>query len=362
MKQRIGICTNVGDCENAETKIQMTSMTGTCPICGSELFEVPSFSQNSLLRIVILFIFAITLVSSIWWVWTKIAYNEVTFVVPKDLNTAEIQTSVDIALTEKVNRLAQNRYVKKVIDLYYGQWKDQLTLYDAKFLKFEVTKNNYGQLYEMVSQAAFALDVKVPHIYLINDSIPNAYVTGITEPILVIHSELIRLMEPEELLFVIGRELGHIKFKHTLVADIVAMSYYALEQLIPTDTLRGIVTKGALLTFFKWSRESEISADRLGMILVGSEKIATQTLIKLMTGLPVNQIIVKNFMDLHQKENEAFDLRKIPVLLKEVNATHPFIGSRVEALYQYKNSPEYTELFSSGDNRRVKINLSKFDK
>jgi len=163
-------------------------------------------------------------------------------------------------------------------------------------------------------------------------------------------------------LFVIGRELGHIKFKHTLVADIVAMSYYALEQLIPTDTLRGIVTKGALLTFFKWSRESEISADRLGMILVGSEKIATQTLIKLMTGLPVNQIIVKNFMDLHQKENEAFDLRKIPVLLKEVNATHPFIGSRVEALYQYKNSPEYTELFSSGDNRRVKINLSKFDK
>jgi Zn-dependent protease with chaperone function len=355
MKQRVSICINHGNCENADTSKKF-GMTETCPLCGGDLYEISLPFSILNLKIVIPFVFAIAVISVWWWLDDK-----VTFVVPKNLNTAQIQTPGDIVLTSKVNELAETPYVKKVINLYYEQWKDQLIYYDATFQKFKVTPNDYGQLHEIVSQAALALEVKVPHIYLINDSTPDAYVMGVTKPILVIHSELIRLMEPEELLFVIGHELGHLKFKHILVSELVAMLYYALE-FIPTDTLRTLVTGGALLTFLKWSRESEISADRLGMILVGSEEIAARALIKLMTGLPVNQSKVKSFMDLHQEEDEAFDLRKIPVLLKEATATHPFIGSRVKALYQYKNSPEYPQLFLAGDNHRVKINLSQFDK
>ncbi len=91
-------------------------------------------------------------------------------------------------------------------------------------------------------------------------------------------------MEPEELLFIISHELGHLKFKHILASEVVNVSYYFLN-FIPTDTLKNIIINLSFLTFLKWSRESEISADRLGMILVGSEEIASKALIKLLSGL-----------------------------------------------------------------------------
>ncbi len=377
MKQGVGRCTRFGYCKNADNqkKISLTETMGICPLCGGELYEISPSSSFSIKWILSFFMLVCLIGILIWQPWvgpsypplSEITHDEIRVVIPKVIHNGDIQTSVDIALTQQINKLADNRYVKQIIDLYYGEWLDRLTINDANARKFKITKVNYVWLHEMVSQAAFALDVKVPDIYLVANDTPNAYVTGVTEPILVIHSKLIELMKPEELLFVIGHELGHIKLRHLLVSDIVATSYYALDQLIPTETLRGIVTKIVLLTFLKWSRESEISADRMGMILVGSEEIASRALIKFMTGLDDkfnhnNLIDIEDFKkQQNQIENNAFDLRQIPILLKEVKSTHPFIGSRIEALSQYKKSPEYAKLFLSGDNNHIKFKLSKFD-
>ncbi|RKZ85076.1 MAG: hypothetical protein DRR19_16875 [Candidatus Parabeggiatoa sp. nov. 1] len=95
------------------------------------------------------------------------------------------------------------------------------------------------------------------------------------------------------------------------------------------------------------------------MILVGSEKIAARALIKLITGLEdkYGQINIEQFRKQRsQIEDEAFDLTQIPVLLEEVKSIHPFIGSRIEAMYQY--SPEYAKLFLTDDNYHIKLKLN----
>jgi Zn-dependent protease with chaperone function len=363
MKQRMGTCTRFGDCKNADIQKKIPIMGGTCPLCGGDL-KISQSPPSPLRRYIIIVFIIATLASGVWFAWTKLAYDEIVIALPNDLNNAEIQTPVDVALTEKVNHLAENRYVKKAIDLYYGAWKDQLTINFANAQKLKVTKHQYSWLYRMVSQAAEALGVELPMVYVVFSDSPNAYVTNVTQPILVIHSGLIEVMTPTELLFVIGHELGHIKFKHILAHEIVGISYNALNKLVPTETLRAIIANGILFTFLEWSRKAEMSADRLGMILVGSEEIASRALIKLISGLddkfgPIN---IEAFIEQKSKaENDAFDLRQIPVLLKEVTSTHPFVGSRVEALYQYQNSPEYTKLFSSGDNHLIKLRLPKFE-
>ncbi|MDM8557501.1 M48 family metallopeptidase [Candidatus Parabeggiatoa sp. HSG14] len=384
MTRRVGNCTNFRNCKNADNKkeIAMTEIMDKCPVCDSPLYEVPSSSNSLLNKKIITFLFVLTIFGGAWFAWNNFWHEETTFsdgeailIVPKKLNNVEIQTPVDVALTKEINQLAENSFLKKtIINWYYGKWADQLTINFANARKVKVSENQYPWLYEMVYKASVALDVKMPHTYVVSDGSPNAYVTGVTEPILVIHSSLIvDLMEPEELLFIIGHELGHIKFKHILANEIVGTSFTAI-QMIPTETLRSFFTKVLLMSFLKWSRDSEISADRMGMILVGSKEIAGRALIKLISGLKTDfgQIDPKAFIEeqgnkIKYEDFNHFDLIKIPwthipVLFKEVTSTHPFIRSRVEALYQYKNSSEYTQLFSLGDNHRVKLKLPpKFD-
>jgi tetratricopeptide (TPR) repeat protein len=61
------------------------------------------------------------------------------------------------------------------------------------------------------------------------------------------------------------------------------------------------------------------------------------------------RVVVKCFWESRKGEPED--------IFEEAKSTHPFIGSRIEAMYLYKSSPEYARIFSSGDNHRIKLRL-----
>jgi Zn-dependent protease with chaperone function len=189
---------------------------------------------------------------------------------------------------------------------------------------------------------------------VVQSPIPNAYVTNVKNPILVIHSELIRLLNREELFFVIGHELGHIKSSHVLAQEIVSTALYALDK-VP------LLNRLAPLSLLLWSKEAEISADRVGLLLVQDEIVCSRALIKLLVGLTENEggkINVKEF--LRQKaevEADAFALRRIPVLLAEATSTHPFVGTRVMKLAEFKNSEQFTKLLRSDKTAKIEIRL-----
>lgn len=91
---------------------------------------------------------------------------------------------------------------------------------------------------------------------------------------ILIHSSLIRDFSPDELRFVFGHELGHVVFGHSRypVRDI-------LEQLQERDPV------GALF-LVKWSRASEVSADRVGLLCCSQMIPAATALFKTASGLP----------------------------------------------------------------------------
>lgn len=139
-------------------------------------------------------------------------------------------------------------------------------------------------LYDMVSQASTALGLDTPHIYVVNNSEPNAYVMNIEKPVFVIHSELIKLLSREEILFVIGNELGHIKCRHMVTRTVSLFLFFALGNVIP-EKFERFFTGFAQLSLFKWFRETEVSADRVGLLFVQDEEIASKALIRLLLGL-----------------------------------------------------------------------------
>ena len=76
----------------------------------------------------------------------------------------------------------------------------------------KVTEKHFSQTYEIFKECAQILDLeKIPKFYITQDPDINAYTTGTEDTFLVISSGLIDLMADEELAFIIGHEMGHIK-------------------------------------------------------------------------------------------------------------------------------------------------------
>jgi Zn-dependent protease with chaperone function len=75
--------------------------------------------------------------------------------------------------------------------------------------------------------------------------VPNAYTTGFTHPVVVVTSGLLEIVDDEELQFILGHELGHVKCGHVLY---MTMAEYLRELLeaIGNMTLgiNGYLSKG----------------------------------------------------------------------------------------------------------------------
>ena len=69
------------------------------------------------------------------------------------------------------------------------------------------------------------LDVPEPELYVTAEAAPNAFTFGHTKPFITLTAGLIDMLSDEELFFVIGHEVGHIKAGHVL---------YGTMALLPT--------------------------------------------------------------------------------------------------------------------------------
>lgn len=77
----------------------------------------------------------------------------------------------------------------------------------------EITQENVPELYEMVEEMSLAAGIPMPKVYAIPSNIPNAFATG-RDPehaSLAVTSGLVKIMNHDELLGVIGHEISHIR-------------------------------------------------------------------------------------------------------------------------------------------------------
>lgn len=135
----------------------------------------------------------------------------------------------------------------------------------------------------------------------------------------VVNSGLLEDFSTDELRFVLGHELGHVLYEHS--------SLPVSEMLADSDNLQ--VEETVLL--LRWSRASEISADRIGLLCAGSLTAAVTALFKTTSGLKGidSGAILRSFRKqydefrAHQQERGG---------MYEWARTHPLMAVRFKAL------------------------------
>jgi len=279
--------------------------------------------------------------------------------IPTGVTAPELRTEIDDNLTRRIQGLAQNETIAGLVHQALGDWSDQLSINRASATKLEIGPEQLPRLYRTVEAVARALEVKTPRTFLVQADAPNAYVTGVEHPILVIHSGLLGLLPPKERIFVLAHELGHLKAGHALPSQVV-QGGLAVADLLPFDAARAVLSAGTLATFSRWSRAAEMTADRAGLLVVGDPDVCARALVRLVSGVPAGagELNVDRFVAQRRELDEDTDLaERLPLLLDEARRDHPWAASRIVELRRYSHSPAYRALYQNHELKTVRIPL-----
>lgn len=211
----------------------------------------------------------------------------------------------------------------------------------------KVTNSNYPKIYRYLQEACRVLDLKnVPDLYIDWHYSINACTIGAEHPIIIINSGLIDLCDDDEIMFIIGHEVGHIKSNHMLYHMMVQVVNIFIDSL-PGGTL---IAGGLQYALYYWYRMSEFSADRAGLLCCQDIEAMIRAFIK-MAGLPVkefNNIHPDTFLQ-QARDFKMLDydgMNKMVKFLSIADDSHPWTVMRSAELLRWIDCGEYNRYFS----------------
>ncbi|CAM5624332.1 Peptidase M48 domain-containing protein OS=Streptomyces glaucescens OX=1907 GN=SGLAU_11810 PE=3 SV=1 [Streptomyces glaucescens] len=136
----------------------------------------------------------------------------------------------------------------------------------------------------MLLDACYILDLeKVPPMYVQQDPQPNAMCVGMDEPIIVVTTGLVELLDEEEMRAVIGHEVGHALSGHSVYRTILLfLTNLALR--VAWIPLGNVAIMAIVTALREWFRKSELSADRAGLLAGQDLQASLRGLMKLAGG------------------------------------------------------------------------------
>jgi Zn-dependent protease with chaperone function len=212
------------------------------------------------------------------------------------------------------------------------------------------TPDSFPELDEVLTTACKTLDLpSKPDLYIAGGSQIDALTAGVEHPLIVLFSAAVELLTPEELLFVIAREVGHIKSSHVLYRQI-ARFLPVVAEIVEAMTLGAgmMLSVGVQIALMRWQRMSEFTADRAGLLGCQNTDIALRTMMKL-AGLPSKYFHAINPEDFikQAKEFQAMDADKLTLLAKwmsTVGETRPWTVMRAQQLLQWVDTGGYADV------------------
>jgi Zn-dependent protease with chaperone function len=127
--------------------------------------------------------------------------------------------------------------------------------------------NQFPELVALMNRARRRIDLPYePTLFLGESPHMNAMTTGTKMPVIVVRSALLDQMNNEELVAILGHELGHLHADHPLHQSVARMLLQGGAASSSLVRLLGMPLRRALL---KWIRSAELTADRAALLASG---------------------------------------------------------------------------------------------
>jgi len=278
--------------------------------------------------------------------------QEETFTVRSTNGIPSYAFTLDAQLRQKIAKVRPVRDLARALTALSAPVIKQKSLFDG----VAVGPGQYPSVHRSAEECARRLGIAPPQIFIVHSLEMNAFAiaTDDIEPVIILNSRLVEVMEPNELKFIIGHECGHIHNLHsvynlagemisnsasrvvldkTVKAGIAAKLIMVANYTIVVQLLSGVVSEGLRLFFQNWSRCAEITCDRAGLICCGDVRDSQYALAKLkiggldhLEGFSIDEY-VRQLGSVNQFER-----------INELVASHPLLPRRIQALDIFAHS------------------------
>jgi Zn-dependent protease with chaperone function len=217
-----------------------------------------------------------------------------------------------------------------------------------------VSSGQFPRIYGLVQEAARVLDVSpVPEAFVRLSPEPEASTFGVQEPFILLSSAALDLWNEEELLSVVGHEMGHVLSGHTVYKTLFDL-IVKLSATLGGSSLIGAATLATLRSALaEWNRKSELTADRAGLLVAQEPTAVYRALMKSAAGPRIGEMDLNEFFrQARDYDASAQGLDSLLKFLDIVADTHPLSSVRMVALQEWEKSGAYESILGGQYQRR----------
>ena len=267
-------------------------------------------------------------------------------IVLTSLNPENIIHPDDQAVISRMNKIPGFKAFLKHTVVKFSESLSDVTYMGNGYV---ITSKSNPQLYNQFIEDCKILGIKkTPQFSSAWGYFISSQSVGDKKRRILLTSGAIDLLEPEELDFLLGHELGHILTGHIPYHMLVEAMYMPFFSDNSGLGLADIVR----LPMLEWYRMSHYTADRMGLLCCQDINVALRTMIK-MAGLPqqcYNNIDINTFMKQADEFAEVHDsaMDKIAKVVTIMSANSPWMVVRAKKLMEWYQSGEYNIILNQG--------------
>ena len=179
-------------------------------------------------------------------------------------------------------------------------------------------------------------------LFVSQTPIVNAGAYGMDEPFIILNSGTVHLLDDDQLSYVMGHELGHIMSDHVLYRTMTVLLIQLASMGFP---IVGLAARAVLVALLEWSRKSELSSDRAGLLSVQNPQRVMGTMLKMAGGGSDDEMNLDEFIVQAEEYRESGDVAdQVFKVLNLLGQSHPFYVLRVAEIRSWIEEGEYDRI------------------
>jgi Zn-dependent protease with chaperone function len=238
--------------------------------------------------------------------------------------------------------------VKKIVG-FFGERGIRL-LFQANAVR--VGPNQFPKLQQLYTDVLTTMDwSERPELFVSQTPFVNAGAFGVERPFIVINSGALNLLDDDEMRTLLGHELGHIMSGHALYHTILVIILYVSHSFFPWVT--SLILAPIRYALLEWSRKSELSSDRAGLIATQDPPASMRMFLKMAGGGNMKQMDLNAFLEQAKEYEETGGaVDRIFKILNTLEQSHPFNTLRAAELQRWIQAGAYQRILDGEYTRR----------
>jgi Zn-dependent protease with chaperone function len=231
--------------------------------------------------------------------------------------------------------------VRKLIELGYERALRAASLGSA----VKLGQEQLPGIWVLHRQVFNTLDMEsVPDLYMTQFPLANAFTIGSGKPIVVLNSELVRILDDEGRRVVLAHEAAHIQSDHVMYRTALVI-LLRLGGAVRLPILAGLPLLAIQLALLEWSRAAELSCDRAAALVTRDPQAVCRALMVLAAGEAAEDLNLDAFIAQGMEYSESGSgLERLTRMLQQLQVTHPMPVRRVRLLLDWVREGDYDRM------------------